>query len=284
MGPEIDNRQFFYNCRNAVKVIDPSKDFSQQTFTTHLNAWQEEFGAIDGLCKKARGFFVEPHTGGEVPLGTRDVAQYIVPDYAYGSLLLTEKYGFKPIYKKHQIAERYDLGLIFNEGQSVDACKDLCGKCAEKGIKLFVLHDCDPYGYEIFDAMRREVECVDLSWTVDDCLALGKVPESDYRRHSEHGNERHGLSECIMPYLSPAALQLFKGERVRNEGPDGKPIEEVQAPHTLSVAIRSHRTERRFHRSGVGYGRHRKTSERKRLQEGGSPRGRNEAERLRHAG
>ena len=189
IGSEIDNRQFYYNCRNAVKSIDPSKDFSQQTFDQIRKQWEEENGPIEGLCKKARGVFVEPHTGRRLPLGTRDVRDYIIPDYEYDKIVVWEKQGFEPLVAKHQLAQKYDMGMIFNEGLSVDACRAFARECHDKGIKVFVLHDCDPAGYVIFDAMRREVECVDISWTVDECLAAGKVPESDYRRCAKKKEE-----------------------------------------------------------------------------------------------
>ena len=221
IGSEIDNRQFFYNCRNAVKSIDPSKEFSQQTFDQIRKQWEEENGPIEGLCKKARGVFVEPHMGRRLPLSTRNVRDYIIPVYEFDKILVWEKAGFEPLVAKHQLAQRYDLAMIFNEGLSVDACRALARACHEKRIKMFMAHDCDPAGYVIFDAMRREVECIDISWTVDECLAAGKLPESDYRRcarKKEDDDQLHGLPECIIQYLSPAALELFLGEKVYNDG------------------------------------------------------------------
>jgi hypothetical protein len=223
LGSPIWERQLYYNVRNAVKKIDRSKKFDQAQFGAILRQFQRDFGEVDDLANKPRGTFIEPHTGRKLPLGTLEVAQYVIPEYEYHAILLVEKAGFAEVFASHKIAQKYDIGLIFNEGQSVKACKELVSRCARKGIKVFVLHDTDPAGYVIFDVMRAEVEqlgaeVVDISWTVDECLALGKEPESDHRRCAKASDEWHGLPQRIIPLLSPAARKLFLGKKIINPG------------------------------------------------------------------
>jgi hypothetical protein len=214
LGDVIWERQLFYNIRNQVQQIDKHlAKFSQATFKRILNDYQELFGEIEGLSNKPRGTFVEPHTGKRLPLGTRDVAQYVIPDYQFDKILVIEKQGFEELFNRHQIAQRYDLGIMYDEGYSVDAGKALAKAAQDKGIKLFLLHDTDPYGYQIYDAMRRVsneapdgLDIIDISFTMEDSLAMGKVPEVDYRPKA--------LAKCILPLLTPKTLEVFQGELV----------------------------------------------------------------------
>ncbi|MEI8371870.1 MAG: ATP-binding protein [Planctomycetota bacterium] len=213
MGAIIWERQLFYNVRHDGMAIDDSMGtFSQQTFKTILKEYEKDFGDIEGLSNKPRGTFVEPHTGRRLPLGTMDVAKYIIPNYEYGSIMIIEKGGFEEGIDASQIAKKYDLGIVFNEGYSVDACKALIQACRDKGITVFLLHDTDPAGYVIYDAVRRDChDIIDISFTMEECLALGKTPETDYRRCA--------LPECILPLLTPKTLEVFKGVWVRNPNP-----------------------------------------------------------------
>jgi DNA topoisomerase VI subunit B len=214
LGDVIWERQLFYNIRNKVQQIDRHlAKFSQATFKRILNDYQELFGEIEGLSNKPRGTFVEPHGDKRLPLGTRDVAQYVIPSYQYDKILVIEKQGFEELFNRHQIAQRYDLGIMYDEGYSVDAGKALAKAAQDRGIKLFLLHDTDPYGYQIFDAMRRAsneapdgLDIIDISFTMEDALVMGKVPEVHYRPKA--------LAQCILPLLTPKTLEVFQGERV----------------------------------------------------------------------
>ncbi|MGD0897007.1 MAG: hypothetical protein ABR915_04165 [Thermoguttaceae bacterium] len=182
LGDIIWERQLFYNIRNKVQQIDKHlAKFSQATFRRILNDYQELFGEIEGLSNKPRGTFVEPHTGKRLPLGTRDVAQYVIPSYQYDKILVIEKQGFEELFNRNQIAQRYDMGIMYDEGYSVDAGKALAKAAQDNGIKLFLLRDTDPYGYQIYDAMRRVsnkapegLDIIDISFTMEEALAMGK--------------------------------------------------------------------------------------------------------------
>ena len=71
------------------------------------------------------------------------------------------------------------MGIVFNEGFSVDACKALVAACRDKGIAVFVLHDTDPSGYVIYDHLRAmtTVSSTSLSrWKREG--AGGKMPST----------------------------------------------------------------------------------------------------------
>ena len=46
---------------------------------------------------------------------------------------------------------------------------------------------------------------------MEEALALGKTPETDYRRCA--------LPACILPLLTPKTLEVFTGQKVRNPNP-----------------------------------------------------------------
>ncbi len=154
-----------------MEIDDSMGTFSQQTFKGILKHYEKDYGEIEGLSNKPRGTFVEPHTGKRVPLGTRDVAKYVIPDYQYDKILVVEKQGFEKLFDTHRIAQKFDMGIVFNEGFSVDACRALVAACRDKGITVFVLHDTDPSGYVIYDHLRRDDDgIVDISFTMEECL------------------------------------------------------------------------------------------------------------------
>ena len=92
----------------------------------------------------ARGSFVEPHTGHEVPLGTLDVRSYLGerpaigaaagvaggelyptlgPRHRYSTVLFIEKEGFDPLLQAARIAERFDVAMMSTKGMSTTAAR-----------------------------------------------------------------------------------------------------------------------------------------------------------------
>ena len=58
----------------------------------------------------------EPHTGKQIPLGTREVDAYDMPELLYDKILYVEKKGMHPIFREARLAERYDLAIVCAEG------------------------------------------------------------------------------------------------------------------------------------------------------------------------
>ncbi|HEY7157265.1 MAG TPA: ATP-binding protein [Gemmataceae bacterium] len=144
------------------------------------------------LYREPRGVLYEPHTGVEVPLGTREVEAYQFPRWRYDKILFIEKTGLWPIFKEARIAERYDMAIVAGEGVATEACRVLF-RNAEKGdYQLFSLHDADPWGYNIARIMREatprmpgyNVNVCDIGLKLQDALDLGLEPENATRRKS----------------------------------------------------------------------------------------------------
>jgi hypothetical protein len=152
----------------------------------------------------------EPHTGRMLQLGTREVDAYEFPAWLYDKILYVEKRGLWPILQAARLAERYDMAVIAAEGYATEATRLLFAQ-AEQGrnYQLFVLHDADPYGYNIARTLREEtdrmpgyhVEVIDVGLHLEAALAMGLGVETFTRKQA-----------------LPAGLVLTETERVFFEG------------------------------------------------------------------
>jgi hypothetical protein len=177
-----------------------------------LAAWEKERGRIDGMYCDPRGYFIEPHTGTMVQLGTRQVESYQIPAWRYDKIIYIEKKGFHALFKQAQIAERYDLGIMCAEGYSSEAGKLLLSR-AERSARMDILcfHDADPYGYNIARKLRhaarlgRRIQVIDAGLKLGEALDMGLEPEVFHRDRA-----------------LPQGLELDDQEREHFEGePDG---------------------------------------------------------------
>lgn len=123
---------------------------------------------------KPRGNLTEPHTNRKVPLGTDDVDKYqrvwtngpittveyelkpwspktIGPHNRFGAILGIEKEGFADLLIEVGVGRKYDVAIIGNEGQSVEAELALADALA---LPLFILHDFDRTGLTIAENLR----------------------------------------------------------------------------------------------------------------------------------
>jgi hypothetical protein len=142
------------------------------------------------LYREPRGVLYEPHTGVEVPLGTREVEAYQFPRWRYDKILFIEKTGLWPIFKEARLAERYDIAIVAGEGVATEACRVLFRNAEEGDYQLFSLHDADPWGYNIARIMREatprmpgyNVNVCDIGLKLQDALDLGLEPENATRK------------------------------------------------------------------------------------------------------
>jgi hypothetical protein len=155
-----------------------------------LPCYQQERGPIPGLYYEARGTLYEPHTGREVALGTRDVESYDFPPWLYDKILFIEKQGLWPIFKEARFAERYDMAIVAGEGYATEACRVLFRNADEaQNYQLFVVHDADPFGYNIGRTLREETarmpgyhaQVIDLGLKLEEALAMN-LPAENFTR------------------------------------------------------------------------------------------------------
>jgi len=173
-----------------------------------------------GQILRSAGYFVEPHTGKVIPLGTREVEDYTIPLFRYDKILYVEKKGFHELFKIGNIAERYDLGIICAEGYAPDAAKLLMSRAEQTGsMMLGCLHDADPYGYNIVRRLRdltrlqrSTINIIDFGMSLEEALELGLDTEEFIRdRELPQGLE---FNEIERRYFEGVPCGWKKGRRL----------------------------------------------------------------------
>lgn len=201
----VSARTLFYKVRELL-AGETDKDLDYGYFSqTLLTEYQQRFGTIETLYYDPRGWLYEPHSGTEIKLGTREVDEYAFPAWCYDKILFVEKKGLWPILQRARLAERYDLAIVCAEGFSTTAARMLFAAAQrDKGYRLFVLHDCDPDGYNIARTLAEStarfpghrIEVTDIGLRLDQAEALGILPERYTRKKA-----------------LPSTLTLTKAER-----------------------------------------------------------------------
>jgi hypothetical protein len=204
-------RQLMYAARPKIQELTgealDDKYFTQTLLPDFMNEHHAQTAGWD-VVLDARGHFLEPHTGREVPLGTLEVRCYLRgsrreaprrvrglfpthgPKNRFGAVLFIEKEGFLPVFRRVQLAERFDLAIMSTKGMSVVAARMLVDRlCGARGIPLFVLHDFDKSGFSILGGLRRDnrrycyrhdPRVIDLGLRLEDVDSNGLEPEGVY--------------------------------------------------------------------------------------------------------
>jgi Histidine kinase-, DNA gyrase B-, and HSP90-like ATPase len=183
-------RNLLYAVRPRIQALTDEELKGNYFSQTLVVQYEQEHGKIPGHYRDPRGHLHEPHTGRTVALGTREVADYQLPEHVYDKILYVEKEGFQPLFEAARLAERYDMAIASGKGQPVEAVRDLFARAEAGDYRLFVLHDADRDGYSIARTIAEEtdrmpgyhVDVVDLGLTVADAIARGLETEKDTRR------------------------------------------------------------------------------------------------------
>ncbi|MTI53773.1 hypothetical protein [Geosporobacter ferrireducens] len=206
-------RGLYYQVRPLIQVYT-NKELSYEYFTPPLlTEYQELFGAIEGLYYEARGILIEPHTGREIPLGTREVAAYKPEPYTFNKILYVEKTGLLPILRAGRLAEKYDMALMSSQGFANRSAKELLADFEREfeDITILCLHDCDISGHEIARALSEEtrtskhkIKVIDIGLSVED------VKEADLQ--IEKVNIRYTPPAEFVSRLSRLERRFFLGK------------------------------------------------------------------------
>ena len=209
-------RNLFYAVRPRIQSITDA-ELKMNYFSQALVVeYEREHGKIPGHYRDPRGELTEPHTGVKVRLGTREVADYVLPKNLFNKILYVEKEGFAPIFESSGIADRYDMAIASGKGQPVEAVRDLFAR-ADAGpgnYKLFVLHDADHAGYVIAKAIAEEtarmpgyrVQVIDLGLSVEEAVKRD-LPLEKYTRQVE-------LPFWMPERLTPLETDWFGGRKI----------------------------------------------------------------------
>ncbi len=211
----VSSRTLYYAVREQIQRY-VRKDLDYNYFSQQLlTEYRERCGPLAGLYYDPRGQLYEPHSGGAVALGTREVDDYAFPAWEYNKILYIEKKGLWPIIQAAQLAQRYDMAVVAAEGYASEAARTLFTAAdQDREYRLFVLHDADPHGYNIARTLRAatrrmpgyRVDVVDLGLGFDDARRRGLQAETFTRQKA-----------------LPAGLELTAEERRAFEGrPSGR--------------------------------------------------------------
>jgi hypothetical protein len=186
----VSAHTLYYHVRPLIQEYTSRELSSNYLEQTLLPAYRREVGPLPEVYYEPRGILYEPHTGQAVPMGTLDVEKYVFPAWRYDKILFVEKKGLWPVFQAARLAERYDMAIVAGEGYATEACRVLFAN-AERGkdYQIFVLHDADPWGYNIARTLREEtvrmpghkVEVIDLGLKLGEALALG-LPTEEFTR------------------------------------------------------------------------------------------------------
>lgn len=209
----FDARSHYYWMREAVQSLVGGKVLTQKYLDKVIDEWESENGVIETRDRDARGFLYEPHSGRKIPLGTREVSAYQFPDNQFHNILYVEKKGLMSILQHFEIAERYDIGIVAAEGFAPRASQALMQQAARAhGMKVIVLHDADPSGYGIADALGRDsgahkynYSVIDAGLTISEAVAMG-LPSENFER-------TYSLQKHIA--WTPIELEFFTGKEVQ---------------------------------------------------------------------
>ena len=103
-------------------------------------------------------------------------------------------WGFAPLFKAVDLANRYDLMIISTKGVSVTAARQLIDNICGGGLPLFVLHDFDVAGFLILGTLQRDTrryqflsafEVIDLGLRLADIEGLEQEPAAATRTSTD---------------------------------------------------------------------------------------------------
>jgi hypothetical protein len=245
-------RQIMYAARPEILRCTGEDTLDGQYFSQTLlpdyMAWNWVETADWDVAFDARGHFEEPHTRLIVPLGTLEVRGYmqeikaysladlfdqltalkifktIGPQHRFNGILFIEKEGFLPLFKRVQLAARYDIAIMSTKGMSVTASRHLVDMlCSIYRLPLLVLHDFDKAGFSIVGTLKRDtrrytfehaIKVIDLGLRLEDIQDL--PTEAVRYGHDPAPNlRRNGATPAEIEFLSRhRTYGGYRGERV----------------------------------------------------------------------
>ncbi len=211
-GRDVAARTLFYKVRPLIQELTDAELRSTYFTQTLLPEYQRSVAPLPGVYYEPRGAMHHPHDGVVTPLGTREVEAYIPPSWQFDKVLYIEKTGLAAQLAPYELGQRYDMAIIFGNGYSPVACRDLLARSEIRDMKLFVLHDADIDGYNIArtlgEATQRmpdhSVDVIDLGLTVPQAVERGLETEPFTRKKA--------LPADLV--LDEVAEEWFTGERI----------------------------------------------------------------------
>ena len=209
-------RQLFYAVRpHVLNALATEPDYNY--FSRVVADDEGEQGHdLPGMYRDDRGTLYHPHTGQQIPLGTRSVEAYRRPAWTFNKILYCEKEGFFPILIDAKWPERHDCALLTSKGFASGAARDVLDLLGDgdEPLTFYCLHDADGPGTMIYQTLQdgtrarpgRRVEIVNLGLDPAEALDMG-LPVEPVTRKGAGAVPAAG-------YLAPAWRQWLQGHRV----------------------------------------------------------------------
>ncbi len=221
-------RQVFYAIREIINR-DHGETLNQSDYSTFTqdiltSKFKEDPSLENEILLERRGFFNDPFTGEEMPLGTGDVLNYIANkpvnkiirqetrmyslplNLRFNKVLFIEKQGFNDILTRSGLVDELGLGIISTQGYGTRAAKLLIKYFIENGINVYVLNDCDIAGYLIHDKFASG------SGTYEEALSVKHIGLKVEDIHEMGKHETAEIVKYKRPYRNALDL-LTKSER-----------------------------------------------------------------------
>jgi DNA topoisomerase VI subunit B len=208
-------RQLYYAVRPMIQEYT-NKALNYAYFTpTLVTDYEDAHSSLEKLVYDPRGHLLTPHSGKSIPLGTKDVENYEIPEWEYDKILYVEKEGFNEIFNQAELGRRYDMAIMTAKGYAPRAAKQMLSKARGREISILVAHDADLFGYEIrrtiADATRTSklsINIIDIGLTVGEALAMG-LP----RERVENKKKREAPG-ALKAQVTPEELAFLKQYRI----------------------------------------------------------------------
>lgn len=237
-------RQIMYAARGEILRLtgkDQLEDayFTQTLLPDYIN--ENSNAQTWDVVYDARGHFQEPHGSSEVSLGTINVRDYLKrvashefrqiaagiiggdryptqgPKHRFGAILFIEKEGFKPLFDRVSLAQRFDLAIMSTKGVSNTASRMLFDQlCGQHKIPLFVLHDFDADGFKILGTLSNDTRRYSFANSIQVIdLGLRLTDVQECKLESEAVSRKRSAEDMLIEYgASNEEIDFLESRRV----------------------------------------------------------------------
>lgn len=209
-------RQLFYAVRPYL--LDRFPDFDYNYFSIVITQIEFERGKdLPGMYRSVRGVLHHPHTGEEIPLGTRAVEEYKRPAWTFNKIIYIEKEGFISLLKEEGWLERNDCAMLTCQGFASRAARDVIDLLGEgtEPIQFFCIHDADASGTMIYQSLVEATKA--RSARTVEVINLGLEPEQaveDMGLQVETFREEGGRKMPVADYVDRHWTDWLQTQRV----------------------------------------------------------------------
>ncbi len=209
-------RQLFYAVRPYVLAalgVEPDYNY----FCRVVADYETDQGSdLPGMYRDDRGTLYHPHTGEQIPLGTRSIEVYERPKWTFNKILYCEKEGFFPILIDAQWPERHDFALLTSKGYASRAARDVLDLLGDgdEPLTFYCLHDADGPGTMIYQTLQQGTRARPGRRVTIVNLGLDPDEAAEMRLPSEKIEGKSKRSIPVADYIESEWRDWLQGNRV----------------------------------------------------------------------